>query len=71
MTAVLLADEDDDRRPVGPRCGDGADRVTDPGSGVQVHYSWLPTRQRVPHGCRDHDRLVQAQHIIDGRRGVT
>jgi hypothetical protein len=62
VAAVLLADEDHDRRPVDPRGGDRPDRVPEPGRRVQERERRLAAPDRPARREPDHRALVQREH---------
>ncbi len=62
VAAVLLADDDDERRPVHPRRGEPADRRPEPGRRVQQHQGRLAAADRIPAGHTDDGALVEAEH---------
>ena len=70
VALVLLPGGHDQRRAVGPGVGEAADRVAEPGRGVQVHERRTARGLRVPVGHADHGRLLEREHVVEvvGRR---
>ncbi len=65
MAAILLADDHNERRAVDPRRGERADRVPEPGGGVQDRERRLAARDR--EACRHPDdrALVEPEHEVE------
>jgi hypothetical protein len=61
MTAVLLADDDDERRAVEPRGGDRGDGVAEAGRAVQERECRAAGADRVAACHRDNAALVQRE----------
>jgi hypothetical protein len=65
VTTILLAGGDHQRGAVRLRVGQVADRVAEPGRGVEVEEGGTPRRLRVAVGHRDRGGLLQRQHVLD------
>ena len=72
VAAVLLADQDDERRSVDPRGGERADGVAEAGRRVQDRERTAPPRvtNRPARGHADDRGLVQTEHEVQVVRQV-
>ena len=70
VATVLLADEDDERRPIDARGGQCADRVAETGGRVQDHERRLAASERPAGGHAHHRALVEPEHEAEVIRQV-
>ena len=65
VTAVLLADEDDERRPVDARRGERADGVAEAGGRVEDRERGLRPAEGIPRCDPDDRPLVEREHEVE------